>query len=73
MTAEEEVKRYYEVVWNAKNFQGMLIIKMLLYTGVRVSDLINIKLSDINLDAFQSKIIEGKGKKDRVVLFSWSF
>lgn len=70
---EEEVKRYYEVVWNAKNFQDMLIIKMLLYTGVRVSELISIKLSDVDLDAFQIKIIEGKGKKDRVVPFSQGF
>jgi integrase/recombinase XerD len=70
---EEEVKRYYEVVWNTKNFQDMLIIKMLLYTGVRVSELINIKLTDIDLDAFQIKIIEGKGKKDRVVPFSQGF
>ena len=31
---EEEVKRYYETVWNAKNFQDMLIIKTLLYTGL---------------------------------------
>ena len=70
---EEEVKRYYEAVWNAKNFQDMLIIKTLLYTGVRVSELINIKLPDIDLDAFQIKIIEGKGKKDRVVPFSQGF
>jgi len=70
---EEEVKHYYEVVWNAKNFQDMLIIKVLLYTGVRVSELINIKLSDIDLDAFQIKIVQGKGKKDRVVPFSQAF
>ena len=31
---EEEIKRYYEVVWNAKKFQDMLIIKMFLYTGI---------------------------------------
>jgi len=57
----------------AKNFQDMLIVKMLLYTGMRVSELINIKLSDIDLDAFQIKIIEVKGKKDRVVTFSQGF
>ena len=70
---EEEVKRYYEVVWNAKKFQDMLIIKMFLYTGIRVSELINIKLSDVDLGAFQIKIVQGKGKKDRVVPFSQAF
>ena len=70
---EEEVKDYYKVVWNAKNFQDMLIIKTLLYTGVRVSELINIKLSDIDLNVFQIKIVQGKGKKDRIVPFSQAF
>ncbi|MEM7175182.1 MAG: tyrosine-type recombinase/integrase [Chlamydiota bacterium] len=70
---EQEVKRYYEVVWNAKNFQDMIIIKTFLYTGVRVSELVNIKISDIDLNAFQIRIIEGKGKKDRIVPFSQSF
>ena len=37
---EDELKRYYDVVWKAKNFQDMMIIKTLLYTGVRVSELI---------------------------------
>ncbi|WP_240961340.1 hypothetical protein [Aneurinibacillus aneurinilyticus] len=45
---EEELKRYYEVVWKAKNFQDMMIVKTLMYTGVRVSELVNIKLTDID-------------------------
>jgi len=36
---ENEIKNYYKVVWNSKNFQDMLIIKVLIYTGVRVSEL----------------------------------
>ncbi len=32
---EDEIKRFYEAVWKAKNFQDMMIIKTLLYTGVR--------------------------------------
>jgi integrase/recombinase XerD len=34
---EDEIKRYYEAVWQEKNIQDMLIIKILLYTGIRVS------------------------------------
>ena len=41
--------------------------------GVRVSELINIKINDIDLDRCQIKIIEGKGKKDRIVTFPNSF
>lgn len=66
---EEEIKRYYEVVWNSKNFQDMLIIKTLLYTGIRVSELINIKIEHINLNECQIKIEQGKGGKDRIAPF----
>ncbi|MGG3871118.1 tyrosine-type recombinase/integrase [Brevibacillus laterosporus] len=45
---EEELKRYYEVVRKSKNFQDMMIVKTLMYTGIRVSELINIRLTDID-------------------------
>jgi integrase/recombinase XerD len=70
---EDEIKNYYDVVWNSKNFQDMLIIKILIYTGVRVSELINIKLSDVNLLNCQIRINQGKGKKDRIVPFPEGF
>jgi len=70
---EEEIKRYYDVVWNAKNIQDMIIIKTLLYTGVRVSELINIKLSYVDLTRNQIKIIQGKGSKDRIIPFPIGF
>ena len=70
---EEELKRYYEVVWKAKNFQDMMIVKTLLYTGVRVSELINIKLTDIDFNYCQIRINKGKGSKDRIVPFPHSF
>jgi integrase/recombinase XerD len=34
---EEEIKKYYEAVWYSKNIQHMVMIKTLLYTGIRVS------------------------------------
>lgn len=45
---EEELKRYYEVVWKSKNFQDMMIVKTLMYTGIRVSELVNTRLTDID-------------------------
>jgi len=70
---EDEIKNYYKVVWNSKNFQDMLIIKVLIYTGVRVSELVSIKISDIDLFNCQIKINQGKGNKDRVVPFPEGF
>lgn len=70
---EAELKKYYEEVWQAQNMQDMLIIKTLLYTGIRVSELIRLKLEDVDLDRCQMRIVSGKGKKDRIVPFPKSF
>ena len=53
---------------NPTNQRNELIVELLYDTGLRVSELVNIKLSDIN---FSSKTIKtlGKGKKTRIVMF----
>lgn len=70
---EDELRRYYDIVWKSKNIQDVLIIKTLLYTGIRVSELIRLEKQDIDLDRCQLKVISGKGQKDRIVLFPKSF
>lgn len=70
---EAEIQRYYEAVWKSQNFQDMLIIKTLLYTGIRVRELVNLKISDIDFHRSQIRINQGKGQKDRIVPFPKSF
>jgi len=70
---EEEIQRYYEAVWHTRNMQDMVMIKTLLYTGVRVSELINIHLEDIDFVRCQIRINQGKGGKDRIVPFPVGF
>jgi integrase/recombinase XerD len=70
---EAEMKKYYEAVWQSKNMQDMIIIKILLYTGIRVSELIRLKIQDVDFDRCQIRITAGKGKKDRIVPFPKSF
>ena len=70
---EEEIHKYYNAVWQSRNMLHVLLIKTLLYTGVRVSELINIKLSEVDFDRCQIRITQGKGKKDRIVPFPTSF
>jgi hypothetical protein len=49
------------------------MIKTLLYTGVRVSELIGIRLDDVDFDRCQIRVNQGKGDKDRVVPFPPAF
>lgn len=50
------------------NLRNELIIELLYDTGIRVSELVNIKLSDINYSSKTIKIL-GKGNKERIVMF----
>jgi integrase/recombinase XerD len=70
---EEEIRQYYNAVWQSRNMQDMMIVKTLLYTGVRVSEFVSIKISDVDSDRCQIRINQGKGKKDRIVPFPTGF
>ena len=70
---ESELKKYYDTIWKSKNMQDMIIIKTLMYTGIRVSELIRLKIQDVDFDRCQLRIVAGKGKKDRIVPFPKSF
>ena len=43
---EEEIQKYYQAVWQSKDTQNMVIIKTLLYTGIRVGELIRVKINE---------------------------
>lgn len=70
---EEEIRKYYETVWRSRNMMHVILIKTLIYTGVRVSELVNIRINEIDFDRCQIRITQGKGKKDRIVPFPHSF
>ncbi len=48
--------------------RNLVIIRMLYATGIRVSELVNIKLKDINVSDRTIRIL-GKGSKERIVVF----
>ena len=70
---EEELQKYYQAVWKTRNVQDLVIIKTFLYTGVRVSELINIRIQDVDFERCQIRVNSGKGGKDRIVPFPVSF
>jgi len=70
---ENEIRRYYQTVWTARRSGDIMLIKTLLYTGVRVAELVSIRLGDVDLDACRIRITHGKGAKDRYVPFPATF
>jgi len=61
------VKRLIDVVKNKKH---KLIIKLLYSSGLRLSELINLKVGDIELEEKIGWVRSGKGKKDRLFIIS---
>ena len=68
-----EFKRFYVIVDQADDAQHSLMLRLLFYTGIRVSELCNIEVKDVDLAACKIRINQGKGSKDRYVLFGKSF
>jgi integrase/recombinase XerD len=63
----EEVKKLIDSVDNKKH---KLIIKLLYSSGLRLSEVINLKVGDIELDEGIGWVRSGKGKKDRIFIIS---
>lgn len=53
-----------------KNVKQRAILEMLLYTGVRASELCNLNVDDIDLENRIAYVINGKGGKNRRVYFN---
>jgi integrase/recombinase XerD len=51
-------------------FRDYLIIDLLYSTGLRVSELVNLKIEDINIENYYLRVKAGKGAKDRIVFFT---
>ncbi len=62
--SQDEVQRMFDVCENIKH---KTILALLYATGMRVSELINLKWSHIDRSRKVINIIQGKGKKDRQV------
>lgn len=66
--SEAEVMFLEEELVNPLDIRNELIIHFLYATGLRVSELINIKIRDLNFSEGTLKVL-GKGSKERIVFF----
>lgn len=63
----EEVQKIIKIITNIKH---KAIILTIYSGGLRISEVINLRLSDIDYDRMKIHIKQGKGKKDRFVMLS---
>jgi integrase len=69
----DDFRRFYATVDRADDVQHSLMLRLLFYTGVRVAELCGIQIADVDLENCKIRINEGKGSKDRYVLFGKTF
>jgi integrase len=69
----DQFRLFYKAVDAAQDVQHALMLRLLFYTGVRVSELCNIEVADVDLENCKIFVNQGKGSKDRYVLFGKSF
>lgn len=60
------------LIATTKNLKHRLIIGLLYAGGLRISELINLRVTDINFERRQLFVRKGKGRKDRVVVLASS-
>ncbi|HIQ51510.1 MAG TPA: recombinase XerC [Nautiliaceae bacterium] len=65
--SKEEIKK---LINSANNIRDKLIVLLFYSTGLRVSELRNLNLNDINLEDKFLIVKQGKGRKDRVIPLS---
>ncbi len=65
--SREEIKKMIELT---KNFKHRLILALTYAAGLRVSEVVRLKVNDIDLAGLTLTVRQGKGKKDRLTVIS---
>ena len=73
LLTDDELQSFYEVVFSANNRTHLIMMKLLIFTGIRNVELAHLRLTDVDFSELQIRIERGKGKKDRYVLIPTSF
>lgn len=65
--SQSEVK---SILSNTSNLKHRCILSLLYSSGLRIGELLNLKISDIDSSRMLVKVTQGKGNRDRVTLLS---
>jgi site-specific recombinase XerD len=73
LLTDRELISFYDTVFRSRDRKHAVMIKLLIFTGVRNAELAKIRLTDVDLDGLKIRVEQGKGSKDRYVLIPASF
>lgn len=65
--SRKEIRRILEVV---NNFKHKTLLSLAYGAGLRVSEVISLKVEDLDIEGLTLHIKQGKGRKDRITIFS---
>lgn len=65
-----ELTSVLDAAHSSEDPSASLLVTMMLDTGMRVSEICDLNLEDIDFDDASARILAGKGDKDRLVLFT---
>lgn len=72
LLTDSELVRFFDAVSKGP-VRDTIMLRLLYFTAVRVAELVAIKVQDVDWAASKIYIEQGKGKKDRYVLFNSTF
>src|SRR6185369_1270829 len=70
---ESHLQQFFKTITSGGNLQHEIMLRLLFFTAVRVAELTRIKVDDVDLAGCKIFIEQGKGSKDRYILFPESF
>jgi integrase/recombinase XerD len=70
LPAVMSVQEVYDVINAISNLKHKTLITLLYSTGMRLAEISNLKIEDIDSTLMRIKVVNGKGKKDRFVPLS---
>src|SRR5258707_7268892 len=73
LLSELDLKRFFRAIQECGDVEHEIMLRFLFFTSIRVSELVNIKVKDVGLGGYKVFIDQGKGSKDRYILFPASF
>ena len=73
LLSDSRLKRLFHVIQSCGEVQHEILLKLLFYTAIRVSELVRIAVKDVDLEGCKIFINQGKGSKDRYILFPANF